>query len=123
MIQQVASFATSQLTNHQPRDDYKEFLKLALLFLGVVPPRGVRFLAPVAYYYARWMSKALYAIKIWLFKGQVKLPAQEKRGMREVSLFVVTVYLEAWFSSPIAAEAPRRDLDLMKRLRQYGDIN
>ena len=62
MIQQVASFATSELTNHQPRDDYKEFLELALLFLGVVPPRGVRFLAPGAYHHARWMSKALYAI-------------------------------------------------------------
>ena len=123
LIQQVTSFATSQLTNHQPRDDYKEFLELALLFLGAVPPRGVRFLAPGAYHHACWMSKALYTIKIWLFRAQIKLTAQEERGMREISLFVVTVYLEAWFSSSIATEAPRRDLNLMKRLIQYGEIN
>ena len=106
VIQHVTLFATSQLTNHQPRDDYKEFLELALLFFGAVPPRGVRFLAPGAYHHARWISKSLYTIKIWLFKAQIKLIAQEQRGMREVSLFVVIVYLESWFSSSIPTEAP-----------------
>lgn len=123
LIQQVESFATSQLTNHHPRDDYKEFLDLALVYLGVVPPTDARFMAPGAYHHARWLSKALYAIKIWLFRAQFKLTAHEERGMREVSLFVVTVYLEAWFSSSIPTEAPRRDLDLMKRLIKYGEVN
>ena len=108
--QHVTSFATSQLTNRQPRDDYKEFLELPLLFLGAVLLRGVRFQVPGAYHHARWMSKALYTIKIWQFRAQIKLTAQEQRDMREISLFVVIVYFEAWFFSSIPTEAPRRDL-------------
>ena len=99
LIQQVESFATSQLTNHHPRDDYKEFFDLALMYLGVVPPTDARFMAPGACHHARWLSKALYTIKIWLFRAHFKLTAHEKLGMREVSLFVVTVYLKAWFSN------------------------
>lgn len=43
--------------------------------------------------------------------------------MREVALFVVTVYLEAWFASPIPTGTPRRDLALMKSLIHYAGGN
>ena len=39
LIQQVESFATSQLTNHHPQDDYKEFLELARVFRCGSPNR------------------------------------------------------------------------------------
>ena len=37
LIQQDTPFVNSQLTNHHPRDDFEEFLELALVFLGVFP--------------------------------------------------------------------------------------
>ena len=57
------------------------------------------------YHHAHWLSKALYSIKIWLFQEQIKLTAHEEQEM-EMAFFVVTIYLEAWFSTPIPMEAP-----------------
>lgn len=40
-----------------------ELLELTVLFLGGVPPRGERFMAPGAMHRARWMAKLLYCLK------------------------------------------------------------
>jgi hypothetical protein len=64
----IVAFALDQLLVNQPRDDYREFLELAIIFLGEVPPRGVRFMTPGPIHHARWMAKALYSFKIWLFE-------------------------------------------------------
>ena len=82
-------------------------------------------MAPGEYHHARWLSKAHYSIKIWLFKlqAQIQLTAHEERGMREVALFIVTVYLEAWFSSPIPTESPRQNLALIKSRIHHAGVN
>ncbi|KAG0729215.1 hypothetical protein GWK47_000337 [Chionoecetes opilio] len=49
--------------NH-PREDYKEIILLSVAYLGGVP---TSFRAPGAYHMARWMAKAIYAVKIMLF--------------------------------------------------------
>lgn len=41
----IIEFFLNQLNDFQPRDDYKELLELAIIFLGV-PKRGVNFRAP-----------------------------------------------------------------------------
>src|SRR6185436_16151702 len=62
----LVSFLHCQLLEHQPRDDYKELLHLALVFLGA-PTKGVRITAPGAMHRARWMAKLIYCLKIYLF--------------------------------------------------------
>ncbi|KAF0750514.1 Uncharacterized protein FWK35_00026340 [Aphis craccivora] len=37
---------------------------LVLIYLGGIPPNDIRFRQPGAYHLARWMSKALYCLKI-----------------------------------------------------------
>jgi len=44
----ILSFARTYLQAEQPRDDYREFLELAVIFLGAVPDRGIRFKMPGA---------------------------------------------------------------------------
>lgn len=107
----------------QPRDDYREFLELVLIFLGHVPPRGVRLLAPGAVHHARWMAKILYAFKIYMFREQFHLTAREEKGLREITVFVINVYLGAWFTAPLPVSAPRRDLDLLQKLVNYEKKN
>ena len=63
----ISLFIFAQLQNNQPRDDYHEILELALVFLGRVPPRGIRFMAPGPMHHARWMNKVIYSLKVWLF--------------------------------------------------------
>ena len=53
-------------------------------------------MAPEAMHHARWMSKVLYAIKIWMFRGQFKLTKGEETGLRDIAVFSVHIYLKAW---------------------------
>lgn len=115
----IIEFAKTHLQSKQPRDDYREFLELSILFLGDVPVRGVRFQVPGAMHRARWMAKVIYAIKMWLFRGQFKMTPSEERGIREVATFSVLVHLRAWMTAPLTAEAPLNDFRLMGQLLGY----
>lgn len=121
--QDIREFVLSQLTLNHPRDDYFEFLNLVLIFLGDVPPNGVRFRTPGALHHARWMAKALYALKMWMFRGQFKLTNREAKGLLDVCIFTVLVYVRAWFSAPLSASAPNNDLLLLKSIVDYHRIN
>jgi hypothetical protein len=120
---EIVEFAQSQLNDKQPRDDYREFLELCIIFIGEVPSRGVSIMAPGAMHHARWMSKVLYALKIWLFREQFKLTAREKTGLRDLAIFAVRVYLKTWITAPSAISAPLNDLQLMNSLLQYSTIH
>ncbi len=71
----------------QPRDDYRELLELAIIFLGSVPPRGIYFAAPGAMHQAQWMAKAIYTFKVWMFRSQFKLTACQHQGLQELCIF------------------------------------
>ena len=83
--ERTIQFIHNQLSQQQPRDDYREMLELCLIYLGDRPERGVRFRAPGAIHQARWMAKVIYALKIWLFRSQFKLTAKEERGLRDTA--------------------------------------
>ncbi len=64
----IIHFIEDQLATHkQLRDDYRELLELTMIFLGGIPKNGISFHIPGAVSHARWMSKAIYAFKIFLF--------------------------------------------------------
>lgn len=122
-MQDMVSFAQVQLKEQQPRDDYREFLKLIIIFLGHVPPDGIRFLSPGGVSQARWMSKGIYALKIWMFRSQFKLSSEEELGLRKICIFLVKVYFKAWFTAPLTIAAPRNDLQLLKAIISYKCIS
>ena len=62
------------------------------------------------------MAKAIYMIKIFLFRKQLKLTANELKAVTNVSLFVSLLYCLYWHEAPIAAYAPKNDFDFMKDL-------
>ena len=119
----LIAFTLDQLLVNQPRDDYRELLELALIFIGEVPPRGVRFIAPGAIHHARWMAKALYSLKIWLFRGQFHLTDREDKGLRDICIFVVRMYITVWFTAPLAISAPFNDLKFIQSLVNYKQVN
>lgn len=132
----VIQFAMAQLEKLQPRDDYCEILELSIIFLGGVPPKGIKFRYPGAIHRARWMARAIYSIKMWLFRSQYE-PLQPGGGSRKshrssykeqvwhhlknVCLFVTAVYLKYWIESPLSTAAPRNDLALLCSLSIYPD--
>lgn len=115
----IIDFAKNQLLKHQPRDDYKELLELTIIFLGGTPERGVCFKVPGALHRARWMAKAIYAIKVLMFRKQFKLTSKEEKGLKNLSIFIVCLYVKAWFLAPLASTAPAQDLQFLKQLHAY----
>lgn len=115
----ILQFATAQLTLAHPRDDYEELLELSVIFVGSTPARGIHFRAPGAMHRARWMAKTIYALKVWMFRDQFRMTAAEEKGMRDLAIFVVLIYLRAWLTAPFAVEAPHNDFILMRSLLRY----
>ena len=115
----MLTFAKENLEIRQPRDDYREFLELSVIFLGGIPVRGVHYQIPGAMHHARWMAKVIYAIKMWLFRREFKMTAKEERSIRELATFSVLIHLRAWITAPLAVEAPLNDFHLMGQLLKY----
>jgi len=119
---EVIAFLKMQLQTYQPRDDYKELIQLALKFLGDTSISS-NVHRPGAYHRARWMAKLIYCFKIYLFRSQFHLTARELSGLQQFNLFVICVYLKAWFTCSSAASAPRQDLQLLQKLVNYKRTN
>lgn len=102
----------------QPRDDYRELLLLSLVFLDNSSGESFSFKRPGAMHHARWMSKAICSLKIFLFRDQFDLSAQEKKNLRRICIFVISFYVKVWFNSTSAIQAPNNDLEFMKILIQ-----
>ncbi|KAL4090708.1 hypothetical protein QTP88_025495 [Uroleucon formosanum] len=115
----VIIFCKDTLNQNLPRDDYKEFLELVIIFLGGVPPKGIHFKRPGAYHLARWMCKGIYCLKIYIFQEQFKLTKAEITSLKTICCFIVKCYIEFWFRSPNAIEAPYNDVLFLRKLEDY----
>lgn len=121
---QIIDFAEGRLAGEKlVRDDYREFLELSIIFLGGSPQRGIHFMAPGPMHHARWMSKVIYSLKVWMFRSQFRLTAFEEKGLLQMCLFAVILYLKAWFMAPLAVSAPRHDLSLLQDIYKYRQHN
>ena len=78
---------------------------------------------PGAIHHARWLSKVIYSLKIWMFKAQFKLTPAEERGLRDVCVFAVCIYLKAWICAPQTFNALYSDFLLLKTLLEYSSIH
>jgi hypothetical protein len=117
VLNDTKTFLTNQLQMNHQREDYRELLELALLFVGGVPQRGVTFRKPGAIHRARFMARLIYALKIFLFRSAgFKLTNRERRGLSDFCVFGVTAYVKSWFLSSLPTEAPANDLNLLKQL-------
>lgn len=109
------------MREQQPREDYKEFLEL--IFFGEALLHGISFHVPRAIHHARWMAKAIYCLKIFLFRGEFVLSLQEENAICDICIFFVSVYVEAWFYAPFAAKAPYVNFRVLLKLFEYQIID
>ena len=80
---------------------------------------------PGALHRARWMAKAIYSMKIELLydgnEAVFKLTAHELQGLQRFNRFVVSVYIQSWFTARSTADAPVNDIMLIQRLEAFDD--
>ena len=113
---------------YQPREDYNECLELALVFLQGANRRKIYNLRKCgAISKARYMAKLIYVLKIVLLWPLIKesgvLSEDEYQGIFKFVQFAVYIYLEDWFSAPLASQAPRNDLDLFQKCVHYKTVD
>ena len=88
VLTDILSFANAELRVKHPRDDYLELLELTLIFSEETLPGGIVFKRPGAIHHARWMSKVLHCLKIWLFRDQFNLTKEEDLKSERFVCFV-----------------------------------
>lgn len=86
-IQETTAFIKDYLNKQLPRDDYRELLKLSLIFLGEAA--DVTFRKPGAYHLARWMHKAIDCLKMYLFRDSFPLKLSGTNGLFQLCQFIV----------------------------------
>ena len=116
---QMVKYYTSALSESHPREDYKELIQLCLIFLGGSEAYAVSFRSPGAFHQARWMAKAIYCLKLYLFQDQFTMTTKERKGMTEMALFVSLVYTRFWHEAPRGISAPLNDVQLLEALDKY----
>ena len=119
----MKTFILQHCQKDYPGEDYREFIQLAALIVGLDIKVTIR--KPAGLHRARWMAKAIYSMKIELLlrgnEAVIKLTASELRSIHRFNRFVVCVYFQSWFTSRIVEDAPVNDVQLIQRLNAYDD--
>lgn len=145
---ELVQFAYKQLNTHHDRPDYIDFVHMVLLFLGETPldskGKSKKVKVPGAISRARFMAMAIYNLKIYLFRDQFSLTGTfkpnilvlndnrirkfniadaELANLRDMNVFIVTIYMRYWFECPLPSDAPKNDLRMVTNLIEYRNIN
>jgi hypothetical protein len=120
---EVLQFVNARLLENHFRTDYKEFLELIALFLNSDSSSMIKLRPPGPIHHARWMAKAIYCLKIFLFRNKFKLSKREMSNLRSICIFLVRIYVKAWFQAPFPIEAPFNDFLFLKSILEYKTIN
>lgn len=100
------------------RDDYAELNDLCLKCMGIKTKKS--FMVPGAMSKSRWMVKAIYAMKTYLFRDHMSL---EEEFESKFVLFVSLIYCKHWNRCTNAFNAPLNDLALIMDLQGYSRHN
>lgn len=107
--------------NSLVRHDYAEVNDLALKFLGIKTKYSFR--VPGATNNARWMFKIIYAFKTYLFRRFLDLEQDAEKKLESFCLFMSIVFIKFWNRCTIAVDAAYNDLQFLKELNQYLEID
>lgn len=118
--EQIKHFCLNQLKHKQIRDDYKELLQLSISFLG---GDGGDFYTCGSTSHARFMSKCIYCLKIFLFRNHFKLTKKELNSVRDISIFIVKLYIKYWYSCTNPIKAPNQDLNFICEAFEYEETD
>ena len=81
MKKDISEFLRNQFSeNNHSQKDYLELVRLTLIILGENDD-VIHFSPPDTYHCARWMTKRIYCLKIYLLHRELKLTACELQGL------------------------------------------
>ena len=108
-----------------PREDYKELVQLTIVWLGGKDKVAkFKFQWPGAFHHARFMSKALYILKMDLLRDQLSfLTPEHKDQVSQLARFV-GIYFSKWFlKCAIVPSAPYQTLLYFKQMIDFSEFD
>lgn len=93
-----------------------------MLFLGD-DDTVIKFHAPGPTSHARFMAKAIYVLKIFIFRDQFPLSKQQLCGLGGICVFLIKIYIKSWFCCANSVAAPSQDLDFIHKAIAYAQID
>ena len=73
--------------------------------------------------HARWISKILYSLKMYLFQDQLECDQQFIMKLEKICLFTVLVYVPMWLNASSGEDAAVNDLQLWKDTKLFVGID
>ena len=105
-----------------PRNDYKELLELVIVWLGG-KVNTFTFKFPGADHHARWLSKAIYYMKLALLSKQFIMEEKDQQEVTILAEFIGLFYAKAFFKCPLPSAAPATDLAFVTEMLKYRMIH
>jgi hypothetical protein len=104
-----------------PREDYRELAELALIWLGGTLPgnRMFSFRKPGAFHAARFMSKAIYLLKMDILSERIEQDPEQRRLIHRMAIFIAIYYTKYFFRSRIASFAPQDDYKFFCEMKAF----
>lgn len=123
MLQRLSENSKHILSRHTAyfRNDYAELIDLSLKFLGV--NTGKDFHVPGATNNARWMFRAIYALKTFLFRDHFDFDQDFLRKVQRFCMFVTLIYVKFWNQCSNAVDAPYNDIQFLKEIDAYKQVD
>jgi hypothetical protein len=106
-----------------PRADYRELCELIVAFLGGYIPNGLTFKKPGADHHARFMSKSIYYLKIFLLSKTFKMSAEEKKTVKRMAIFIGVFYGKYFLETSLSPCAPANDLRFYYQMREFKTLD
>ena len=95
------------------RNDYKELINLAYLYLGENDKYKIH--KPGTMHWARWLMKLLHSIKIVILKNNLLACTLRKGQLKLLKrFFFVFCYVPLWFTCPIGTTFAQNDIAFYK---------
>ena len=116
---EVLAWANTIVDKTWPRDDYKELIELIIVWLGG-HVRNFNFKMPGADHHARWMSKAIYFMKLAIIEKQFEMSDSEKNQVQKMAEFIGLFYGEAFIKAPLSSSAAANDVRFMTFMQMYS---
>lgn len=73
--------------------------------------------------FCRWMAKAIYCLKLYTFRHQIKINHCEETALRDKFCFIIICYTQNWFSFMNSIEALLNDIVFLRKLVYYKKRN
>lgn len=119
---EAIKFLSLNLKNQDLRGDYKEAIALSLLFLGE-KIENYAFKAPQSMSKARWMSRLIYGLKLYLLQDNFQLSSEELKRLEVFCIFGTIFYLKNWLRTPFVTEAANDDLQFFKNMELFKKLD